>query len=593
MKLLKLEIGDLPKEKQFRSLHPGFMIEFHKLYTDEKLNNFDDKGIKAMEVFSPFCFAGLNGSGKSNVLEALAAIFYHLECCVAKFKPNTFEKHFRTNECNPDAFTLEYLIGQHNNKPYALVHFDKIIIRKEEGKAPKMFKQSFPFSKKEKEIKVSLIPRTDLREPQSADGKDFLPDIVVGYSSGENEILSLPFRKSRLINFDKYREDYIKGYRFEEPENSLIYIDSEMSQAVLLACLLYEDEETLKPLREELGIVELRSFRMNLNVHGLFIDKQDNETTIHPILQHIPDIIESLKKCTSSWQEFKHESKNSEDHLYSVLTLDFFVDKNTKTVFKEHFSTSFELFRFFQVLYELNSNVISESIKEEVYKSRGFYTDGKLPEGSPDENVFYFLDYLILKEIEGEEEPKPLLLREFSDGEHQFLHTMGICLMLKARRSLLLFDEPETHFNPSWRAKFIKILDDSIQAGNNKNYVNGRFNVHLLKDILLTSHSPFIISDCMPDNVLFFKRNEESKLLEVKKASELGIKTYGSSVDYILKNFFKTNLIANKSFKDLKDIIDHGTIDELRKAVEDFGESSEKQFLFRKIYEKMEKKDDN
>ena len=97
----------------------------------------------------------------------------------------------------------------------------------------------------------------------------------------------------------------------------------------------------------------------------------------------------------------------------------------------------------------------------------------------------------------------------------------------------------------------------------------------------------------MPDNVLFFKRDEETKLLEVKKASELGIKTYGSSVDYILKNFFKTNLIANKSFKDLKDIIDHGTIDELRKAVEDFGESSEKQFLFRKIYEKMEKKDDN
>src|SRR5690606_26170287 len=102
-----------------------------------------------------------------------------------------------------------------------------------------------------------------------------------------------------------------------------------------------------------------------------------------------------------------------------------------------------------------------------------------------------------------------------------------------------------------------------------------------------------IISDCMPDNVLFFSRNEQSKLVEAKKASELGLKTYGSSVDYILKNFFKTNLISNKSFEELKEIIDYGTIDELRKAVEDFGESSEKQFLFRKIYEKMENKDDN
>ena len=97
----------------------------------------------------------------------------------------------------------------------------------------------------------------------------------------------------------------------------------------------------------------------------------------------------------------------------------------------------------------------------------------------------------------------------------------------------------------------------------------------------------------MPNNVIFFKRDEGTKLLEAKKASELGLNTYGSSIDYILKNFFKTNLISEKSFDELKEIIDNGTIDELRKAVEDFGESSEKQFLFRKIYEKMEKKDDN
>ena len=46
MKLLKLEIGILPKEKQFRSLHSGFKVEFH---------SFDNKGLDAMESFSPFC----------------------------------------------------------------------------------------------------------------------------------------------------------------------------------------------------------------------------------------------------------------------------------------------------------------------------------------------------------------------------------------------------------------------------------------------------------------------------------------------------------------------------------------------------------
>jgi restriction system-associated AAA family ATPase len=579
MKLLKLEIGDLPKEKQFRSLHAGFKVEFHSLSL---------KGTDAMYVFSPFCFAGLNGSGKSNVLEALAAIFYHLECYVAKFKPKSFEKHFRPDECDPDAFTLEYLIGQHNSKPYALAYFDKIIITKKVGEAPMMTRQSFPFSKEQEVFPVSLIPRSGLREPQAAEGKTYLPDIIVGYSSGENEILSLPFRKSRLINFDKYREDYIKQYLFEEPENSLIYIDSEMSQAVLLACLLYEDEETLKPLKKELGIIGLRSFRMNLNIQRLAVEVDEKGETAVPILQHIPDIIEDLKKCATCWQEIKNDSTNSGEAKFATLILDFFVDDKTKSAFKAHFATSFDLFRFFQVLYELNVNHISESIKEEVYKSRGFYTDGKLPEGSPDENVFYFLDYLILKEIEGEPEPKALLLREFSDGEHQFLHTMGICLMLKDRKSILLLDEPETHFNPSWRAKFIKILNDSIKAGSSKSNVNS--NVHLLKDILLTSHSPFIISDCMPDNVILFERNEKGEIT-AKKVSELenAFNTYGTSVELILDRLFNYNQsigdLSNAELEeiDFNELKTKKQVEEIKSKLRMLGESIEKDMVLARL----------
>ena len=573
MKLLKLEIGNLPKEKQFRSLHSGFKVEFHTL---------DNKGFKSMQSFRPFCFAGLNGSGKSNVLEALAAIFYHLECCVAKFKPDSFKNQFRRNECNPDAFTLEYLIGLPNSKSYVLESLYKIIIKKEEGKEPLMFRQAFPFSNEQEILPVSLIPRTDLREPQAAEGKTYLPDIIIGYSSGENEILSLPFRKSRLINFDKYREDFLEGYKYEEPENSLIYIDSEMSQAVLLACLLYEDEETLKPLRKELGIVGLRSFRMNLNVQNL--NNPNNEP--HPVLKHITEIIENLKKIASCWQEYVQDVSPLTPGLWSVISLDFFVDHKTKEAFRAYFKTSFDLFRFFQVLYELNSNVISEDIKEEVYKSKGFYTDGKLPEGSPDENVFYFLDYLILKKIEGEEQPKLLLLREFSDGEHQFLHTMGICLMLKERRSLLILDEPETHFNPNWRAKFIKILDDSIEAGSDK---DNNINVHLLKDIMLTSHSPFIISDCMPNNVIFFDRNEDTKKIQARKASELGFNTYGTSVEVILDELFGYNQsigdLSNDILKkiDFQSIKSKQDIEKTKKLFSHLGESIEKDLVLARL----------
>lgn len=563
MKLLSLEIGE-----QFRSLHPGFKVDFHQL---------TNKGVESMGQFRPFCFAGLNGSGKSNVLEALAAIFYHLEFCVAKFWPDAFKKHFRREKCTPDAFTLRYLACSRNKKEYILNFADIITITKEKGKEPTMTIEPSPFNTEKGGVReVSLRPSEGSQE--RAAGKEYLPDLVVGYSSGENEILSLPFIKNRLIQFDEYSDAVKKGLPYDEPETSLIYIDEEMSQAVLLACMLFEDPKTtLKPLEDELGIIGIRSFRMNLNNQALYIEDHQTST---PILDHISQKIEQLKNCASSWFISESPFENSEGDSYQVLTLDFLVDENTKRAFKDNFKSSFELFRFFQVLYELNANIIQDHIKEEVYKSRGFYTDGKLPIASPEDNVFYFLDYLILKKIESVDKPKELLLREFSDGEHQFIHTMGICLMLKERRTLLLLDEPETHFNPGWRAKFIKVLNDSLKAGGTNNF---------LKDVILTSHSPFIISDCLPNNVIFFKRNKETHKIDAKKASELNFNTYGTSVEIILDELFDYNQsigdLANEELKSINfdNIKNDSDIENVKEELKILGDSIEKDLVLAKL----------
>lgn len=551
MKLISLEIGE-----KFRSLNTGFKIEFHSL---------TNEGLDEMSKFQPFCFAGLNGSGKSNVLEALASIFYHLELCVAKFRPESFEKHFRRDTCTPDAFELKYLINF--NEIGEKLQAKVVTISKSTGKEPAMIVEEY--GQEDSQIfGIALYPSKNSNE--TAPGKIYLPEIVVGYSSGENEILSLPFIKNRLVHFDEYKEAVIKNLAYNEPETSLIYIDSEMSQAVLLSILLFENEDTLKPLERELHIKGLRSFRMNLNLQKLYLDKERKNWL--PILQQLNTQIDILKNCASSW------FVDSE-----VLWLDFYVDDTLKSVFRANFKNSFELFRLFQVLYELNARIVSDQIKEDVYSSKGYYTDGKLPTGSPAQNVFHFLDYLILKDV-GEKEPIELLLRNFSDGEHQFLHTMGICLMLKDKSSLLLLDEPETHYNPNWRAKFIDILDESITAGGGSN---------LLKEILLTSHSPFIISDCLPNNVIFFHKDPVTNETTATKASDKGIRTYGSDVNYIMKNLFDTNIVSSKSSNELSDIIKRGDLKELQGAIDTFGESSQKQFLFKKIYELKNFNDDN
>jgi energy-coupling factor transporter ATP-binding protein EcfA2 len=51
----------------------------------------------------------------------------------------------------------------------------------------------------------------------------------------------------------------------------------------------------------------------------------------------------------------------------------------------------------------------------------------------------------------------------FSDGEQMLLGRMAILLLLRGQEnSLLLLDEPETHFNDAWKRQIIDMVDDGI-----------------------------------------------------------------------------------------------------------------------------------
>src|SRR5688572_21741846 len=111
MKLLRLKLG-VP----FRSLGAGLEVRFLVDWNWDRSFRYSDD-YKRCFAFQPYCLAGRNGSGKSNVLEAIAAIFYHIECIHLDYRPDGFEYEelgnpsgFRAEVCIPDAFELEYLI---------------------------------------------------------------------------------------------------------------------------------------------------------------------------------------------------------------------------------------------------------------------------------------------------------------------------------------------------------------------------------------------------------------------------------------------------------------------------------------------------
>lgn len=550
MKLLKLEINS-----DYGSLKKGFKLSFR-----DELGDFLDPKILSKEWndFHPFCFAGLNGSGKSNVLEALANIFYHIESCANVNQPQVFVDNFDEKDCKPDAFLLQYYILKEKGAKSTIENFTLVTIQKKVGKRPEMHHQPYPFNGGK--VKVSVVAQKNGKI--QAEAKKYLPDLVIGYSSGENEILSIPFLKTRLVHFDEYLEALNENLKYNEPESSLIYIDYEMSQAVLLSNYIFQEDSVLEPLETELGIKSIKRFRMNVNKHP----EGDNN-----IIDRYSETLAKFKKCSTSY----YESDTN-------LTLDFWVNPETQKAFDINFKDGiFELFRAFQILYTLNYRTVANAIKSDVYQSKGFYTDGKVPRPAPEETVFHFLDYYIEKENIVTKEISHLLMKNLSDGEQQFLHTLGICLMLKNKSAILLLDEPETHFNPDWRSKFIRTLQKSLEASKTKN---------IMKDVLITSHSPFIISDCFPDKVIVFKKGEDPK-----NAQEMKFRTYGTSTDLIMENLFKKNYtIGDKSREEIEEILreieskvtlSSKEVLKYKGRVSHLGDSMEKILLFAKLNE--------
>ncbi|WBX74861.1 restriction system-associated AAA family ATPase [Tenacibaculum ovolyticum] len=569
MKLLRLQINS-PFNSLSNKEHKPFELNFRDPFHENETANW--------EAFHPFCFAGLNGSGKSNVLEALSNIFYHLECCANINQPEYFRNEiFNAEKSFPDAYELEYYIVPKSKfdtlnteylkednitvtnikkSDYIASNIVRVAIIKEEKKAPIL--NVYNISSNDAAI---ASPNVVSKDGIQAGSKQYFPDLIIGYSSGENEVLSIPFLKTRLLNYDEYYQSIPKEV-YKTPESNLVYIDYEMSQAVLLSNFIFQDNSVLKPLDEHLGIQGVTSFRMTLHLHTI-----EKESEKYGILDEFKPKIDAFKKCATTFYE-----KND------TLTLDFWINLDTKFAFKKHFKDIYSLFQTFQILYTLNHRIVKPEHKKDVYGSEGFYTDWKLPKPAPEEKVFYFEEFRINKRINKEGDTIKLLMKNLSDGEQQFLHSLGICLMLKGKSALLLLDEPETHFNPDWRSKFISTLKVCLEASGSNN---------LMRDILITSHSPFIISDCYPNKVIVFERDKQPK-----NARELSIHTYGTSVNLLTTKIFgKKETIGEYSLDKIdiyrKEFYDGGDANDImRRLNEELGDSIEKLLFIKEMHSK-------
>jgi len=591
MKLLRLKITD---PKGFRSLQAGFEYQFR---TEWDLQEEQD--------FAPFVCAGPNGSGKSNLLEALAAIFYHLDCIYLENRPDSFDydeesnsEGFRGDRAIPDGFEVEYIIPIRDGSELAYSGLGgnaHIKIVKNVEESPLWYLVNNASEQK------LVMTKTMARQ--------LLPDYILGYSSGENEILSLPFFKMRFVQFDEYDQVLKQQLPYPgRPESRLVYLDSSFSQAILLCNLLFQDADALKPFREDVKIEELREFRIiirrSIEVEECqilaFGSQDDNKRESieeivrnHPALSKIEDETQSKRYRVDLVQLLDGSNTSDKviprlmrcatccylDEANDTLYLDYWVNEVTRQAFRENFDfevnrSPIALFQAFQVLLTLNLYSASDQLKSELYQSGSLYVNETVPILASDERIMRFKHFWLTKTDVSE----PVLLKSLSDGEHQLMHALGLCLLFRNTQSLFLLDEPETHFNPDWRANFISRLSECFDGSEGQ-------------EMLITTHTPFLISDSKPENVLVFNKSDGLVSVEYPDYN-----TLGASINKItMATFGKRETIglrAQTILDELKQKFRPGEdntdlIDDINRQL---GDSVEKVLLIKTILDNMEGK---
>ncbi|WP_175745437.1 restriction system-associated AAA family ATPase [Burkholderia ambifaria] len=515
MKLLRLTLDD-----NFRSLPKGFTIAFPA----GGCSTFDPE-------FEPYCLAGRNGSGKSNVLQALASIFYHIECIYLNYRPDGFEydpsmneSGFRAEKATIDAFSLEYIIPTPSDlkstagdsQPPAIAH---VLIEKLAGKRPQLF----------------WLNRADgndgaTTELARTEAKNLLPRYVLGYSSGHNEILSLPFFKMRFVHFDEYRDHLIRELPYAgRPEGRMIYVDEQFSQAILLCHFLFPSDIVTKVFEEKIGLKGIQRFRIIIRRHHFIpttapesVIQDDSPSSTAPdrveltekLRGHVNEggelqlgLIDKLVKCATTYYD---DSSDDPDQTESNLILDYWITEETRRAFEFHFgvgdgnsdersraASALNLFQSLQTLLTLNYYRVDEQTKNELYCSDSLYLNETIPMPASHERIMRFKDFEIIKSGVAAK----MYGKALSDGEHQLVHTIGLCLLFRHEPALFLLDEPETHLNPDWRASYVSTLRSALEADGESKAV--------MREVIFTSHSPFIVSDCKRDHVLIFSRDSK------------------------------------------------------------------------------------
>lgn len=144
-----------------------------------------------------------------------------------------------------------------------------------------------------------------------------------------------------------------------------------------------------------------------------------------------------------------------------------------------------------------------------------------------------------------------LLFDELSDGEQMYLGRMALFHLLEAQDdALLLLDEPETHFNDYWKREMVAIIDNVMREKANH--------------VLISTHSSITLTDVFDDEIIRFKKKQgESQVIPLAST------TFGADPSEIIMSVFEAeDSIGERSLAWLNAQVEKEWLPEQREELE-------------------------
>lgn len=458
--------------------------------------NFDESNLMTIIV-------GWNGAGKSNVLEALVAIFRDLD--LGKSPRFAYEVRYRLGNKGSTEADGPLWVRVKADPSWGSTASRQYHIQASRAQQKDLVNEDVW-------VKIPLSKVTRDRQGQS----DYLPRYLFAYYSGPSDRLEDYFKKHRT---DFYGQLLQSKIQLEGEIRPLFYAKPIHSQFVLLAFFLGEsNSQELEFLNKYLGIESLDAVHFVLRRPGWAKLANRDELfwgsggVVREFLERLlPEALAPLKVTRN--EDVSLTGRPIENEFFHL----FLPDLEALRAVAGSLSPD--------VFFKMSESMLLSDILAEVrVRVKVRYADGALS------------------------------FRELSEGEQQLLTVLGLLKFTGGQDSLFLLDEPDTHLNPAWTVKYLSFLSKFVPSPDTSH-------------VLMVTHDPLALAELEKGQVQIMWRDAELNVHAAAPESDprgmgyAGILTsdmfgLGSTLDE-----YTTNLL-----RDRRAILEKGTLNDTERS---------------------------